>query len=277
MEYAAEATLPQPQGHDGPRGRRIDWTLRDVMWGIGWFLALFLLFPVPFVGAAVAISGDSDSAAFYAVSLLAGAGSELGLVLVAAMFTWRKYGGGWERLGVVRPDWSTLGWAVAALGGALALGYVYGVIIEVLDVEALKSQCDDQLPRDVIDNVGLMALAGIIAIGFAPVCEEIFFRGFIFTGMLRAWGLALGVLASALVFSAAHISENLHKTIVPIFIIGAVFAAAYYRSGNILTPILAHLVFNSISFAVLAGVGCDPDDAAALASVRETLRAVMAP
>ena len=159
---------------------------------------------------------------------------------------------------------------------ALALGYVYGVIIEVLDIDTLRSQCDDQLPRDVINNVALMTLAGIVAIGFAPICEEIFFRGFLFPGMVRPWGVIAGVLASGLLFSMAHISGSLHKTIVPIFIIGAVFAAAYYRSGNILTPILAHLVFNSLSFALLAGGGCDPDDATALTAARDLLGGVMA-
>lgn len=274
MEITA-GSAPAPGEHRGPGGRRIDWTLRDVGLGMLWFLGLFLLFPVPFAGAAAIISGSTDSNLTYAVSLIAGAGSEVGLIVVAAAYTWGKYGGSWERLGIAMPTLSTFGWGVAALGVALALGYAYGITIEIFDIDWLRSQCDDQLPQDVINNIGLMTLAGIIAIGFAPVCEEIFFRGFLFTGMLRAWGLVLGVLASGLVFSVAHIGENMHKTIIPIFIIGAVFAAAYYRSGNIFTAIFAHLVFNSVSFAIIAGGGCDPDDTAALTAARDMLGGVM--
>jgi len=269
------ALPPQRPEHAGPGGRRIDWTLGDVAWGIGWFLTLFLLFPVPFVGAAAVVSGGTDTTAYYAASLIAGAGSEVGLIVVAAMFTWRKYGGGWERLGLVAPNWGTLGWGVAALVTALVLGWAYGIAIEVFGIDALVSECDDQIPREVIDSAGLMVLAGIVAIAFAPVCEEIFFRGFIFPGLLRAWGVGLGILASGLLFSVAHIGPSMHKTVIPIFIIGAVFAASYYRSGNILTPILAHLVFNSVSFAVLATVGCD-DDTAALRSAHHALQAVLA-
>lgn len=275
MDIAAGSLPPPPGDHAGPGGRRIDWTLGDVGFGVLWFLGLFLLFPLPFVGLAALATGDEESTLVYAVSLISGAGSEAGLVVVAAAYTWGKYGGSWERLGIGIPGWSTLGWAVAALFAALALGYVYAVFIEALDVDWLRSECDDQLPRDVINNVGLMTLAGIIAIGFAPVCEEIFFRGFIFPGMVRPWGVVAGVAASGLLFSMAHISGSLHKTIVPIFIIGAVFAAAYYRSGNVLTPILAHLVFNSVSFAILAGGGCDPDDATALTAARDLLAGAM--
>jgi hypothetical protein len=117
-------------------------------------------------------------------------------------------------------------------------------------------------------------MAGIAVIGFAPVCEEIFFRGFIMPGMVKAWGVPIGIAVSGLLFSAAHIGPALHKTIVPIFIIGAVFGAAYYRSGNIFTTILAHLLFNSISFAFLATSG-DADEVAALSAARELLAGVM--
>jgi membrane protease YdiL (CAAX protease family) len=153
---------------------------------------------------------------------------------------------------------------VAALVAAFVLGAAYGGIIEWFDIGALRSECDDQVPAEVINSVLLMTLAGIAAIGFAPFCEEIFFRGFMFTGLTRNWGVVLGVVVSALLFSSAHISLSLHKTFIPIFIIGAVFAIAYYKSGNIFSAVGAHMVFNSVSFAILAAGGCDPDDASAV-------------
>jgi membrane protease YdiL (CAAX protease family) len=273
MEIAANSAAPPPP-HPGPGGRRIDWTPVDVFWGVGWFLTLFLLFPLPFALMAAVITGDVESEGSYAANLIVGMGSELGLIAVAAFYTFKKYGGGWERLGIAWPTPATLGWGVAALVGALALGAVYGGLIEYFDIGPLKSECDDQVPPEVINSVFLMTLAGIAAIGFAPVCEEIFFRGFMFPGLTRNWGVVLGVIVSALLFSSAHIGLNIHKTIVPIFIIGAVFAIAYYRSGNIFSAIGAHLVFNSISFAVLAAGGCDPDDASALQGALNMLSSV---
>jgi membrane protease YdiL (CAAX protease family) len=274
METAAHPAAPPPQ-HPGPGGRRIDWTPWDVFWGIGWFLTLFLLMPLPFALTAALISGDIESEGSYATNLIVGMGSEAGLVAVAAFFTFKKYGGGWDRLGIAMPTLGTVGWGVAALVGALVLGGLYGFAIDVFGIDALKAKCDDQVPPEVINSVFLMTLAGIAAIGFAPVCEEIFFRGFMFPGLTRNWGVVLGIIASSLIFSSAHIGLNIHKTIIPIFIIGAVFAAAYYRSGNIFTSIGAHMVFNSVSFAVLATGGCDPDDASALHSALGTLATVL--
>jgi membrane protease YdiL (CAAX protease family) len=250
-------------GHPPFGGGRIDWTLRDVLFGVLWFLALFLLLPIPFVIPFLAFGEESGE--YLGAALIAGAGSEVGLIAVAAWFTFRKYGGSWERLGIAAPRWQTLAWAGGAVIAAFALASLYTVLIEVFDIDALRSERDDQLPDEVLDNGALLAIAGVVVIAFAPVCEELFFRGFVLPGMLRAWGAAIAIAASALVFSAAHIGPNLHKTLVPIFIIGAVFGFAYYRSGNILSTILAHLLFNTISFAALAM--SDPEDAEAVAAV----------
>jgi membrane protease YdiL (CAAX protease family) len=91
--------------------------------------------------------------------------------------------------------------------------------------------------------------------------------------MAKAWGAPIAIVVSALVFSAAHISANIHKTIVPIFIIGAVFGFTYYKSGNLLSTIGAHLVFNTISFLGLAL--SEPDDSGALAAALDVLAGVI--
>jgi membrane protease YdiL (CAAX protease family) len=260
---------PQPGAVDRPpyAGGRIDWTLRDVLFGVLWFLGLFLILPIP-IAAPFLVYGD-DSTQYYAAALVAGSISELGLIAVAAYLTFRQYGGGWARLGVQAPSWQTLGYALAAVVGALILAYIYGAIIELFDIDWLRAERDDQLPDTVLDNATLLAIAGVVTIGVAPVCEEIFFRGFMLPGMSRAWGIAVAVIGSAAVFSIAHIGPNIHKTLIPIFIIGAVFGFTYYRSGNILSTIGAHLLFNTISFLGLAL--SDPDDAAAVAMMLRSL------
>ena len=264
-EQDADAALPPFAGG------RIDWTLRDVLFGSLWFLAFFLVIPIPFVAPFLAFGDDSPQ--YMSAALFAGAASEVALIGIAVWFTFRKYGGSWARLGFRTPTWSTVGYAAAAVAAAFALAAVYGVLIEIFDIDALRSQRDDQLPREVLDSGALLAIAGVVVIGFAPVCEEIFFRGFILPGMVKAWGVTIGIALSGLVFSTAHIGPAWHKTLIPIFIIGAVFGAAYYRSGNIFTTILAHALFNAISFAALAAG--DADEQAALGAARELLAGAM--
>jgi len=252
MDIAAEPARPE-DGAPELHGQRIDWTPRDVLFGILWFLGLFLLAPIPIIAPFYAFGDESTE--LYAAQFVASALAEVSIVVVAASFTFRKYGGGWERLGFKTPTGATWGWAVAALVGAFAVSYAWGIAIEALDIEALKSACDDQIPDTVLESNFLMALATIVIIAFAPICEETFFRGFITTGLLR-WGMVAAALASGLLFSAAHIGPNMHKTIVPIFGIGVVFGLAYLRSGNILSTVAAHLAFNSLSTIGLWT--CDP-------------------
>lgn len=253
MELRAE---PASDPHEVFPGRRIPWGPRDVGFGVLWFLLLFVLAPLP-IALPFAVAYGEESTEFFAASLILGAASEVGLVAVAAAFTFRKYGGDWAHLGFRTPNWGTVGWATVALVVSLLIGALYTLLIEWLGVDVLEGKCDDQLPKDVLNNNGLMVLAGIIIVSFAPVCEEVFFRGFTFPGLARSWGVPAGIVVSALVFSLAHISLALHKTFVPILAIGLVFAFCYWRSGNILSTILAHLAFNSIAFVQIVATECD--------------------
>jgi membrane protease YdiL (CAAX protease family) len=250
------ATDPPANRPDAPvlHGQRIDWTGRDVFFGIVWFLLIFLILPLPPGLVLAGVYGDESSSFFAGVFVLS-AVSQVAIAFVAARFTFGKYGGSWERLGVRAPTWSTLGWGVAAIVAALAVSIGYGYLVEVFDIEALMSECDDQIPQEVLDDPAVMTLATIIIVAFAPVCEELFFRGFVFPGLAR-WGFAAAVVASALLFSGANIGPSTHKTFVPIFAIGAIFAFAYFKSGNIISTMIAHLGFNSLS--VIALWNCDP-------------------
>lgn len=253
---AAGSGAPYGGAGGGFGGRRIDWTLRDVGIGLLWFFAILIVVP-SIVVLPFAIAWGDESDEFYASALILSAVAEAGIALVAAAFTFRKYGGDWTRLGFGWIDWKTVGWAGAAVGAALAFGFGYGVLVEVLDWSALKSECDDQIPKQILNNNALMALAGVAVIGFAPVCEETFFRGFALTGLARRFGAAAGIVLSALIFSVAHVSPSIHKTLVPIFGIGLIFAFVYWRGGNLVSSILAHLAFNALSFTALAVGDCE--------------------
>lgn len=253
-------------------GGRVDWTLQDVLFALLWFLGLLILLPIPFA-IPFAVASGADSTATLAASLVGSAFADVGWVAVAVWFSFRKYGGGWERLGFRRPGWSTAGWAIAAAVAAFAFAAAYTGLIEWFDVTALKSERDDQIPNEILDNAGLMALTGVLVIGFAPICEEILFRGFVFPGLAKAWGPVLAGAATAAIFASAHIGLAWHKTFIPIFLVAAVFAAAYYKSGNIFATIAAHLIFNTIAFIGLTQ--SDSDDAASIAWARDVLAGAM--
>lgn len=94
-------------------------------------------------------------------------------------------------------------------------------------------------------NVALLLLEGAI---FAPLFEELFFRG-LFYGLLRnRFSIGFSALASGLFFSLLH--QNAFAFL-PIFILGLSFAFLYERTKNIFVPILLHAFHNSFILVLI--------------------------
>ena len=253
MEITTDNPLPSPDDNAADAAfRDVSWTPKDVLFGAFWFVGIF-------VGAQIAILPLAfifgvKSGQFYTSAFVSGAMVEVGIVAVAANFTFRRYGGSWERLGVRMPSRTTFFWALAAFAGAFVFSVAYSVVVEWFDIGWLKSDCAEQVPKQVRETRGLLALASLTVIAFAPVCEELFFRGFVFPGISKRWGLIAGIVASGLIFSSAHL---LYKSFIPIAGVGMVFAYTYYRSKNIVSTMAAHIAFNSVSIAAIAAGSCD--------------------
>ena len=89
----------------------------------------------------------------------------------------------------------------------------------------------------------------VFAVAIAPVFEEFLFRFFIYGVLKRYFGCLLGVILSALLFSAAHAH---FPSFVPLFVLGSCLAIAYEWSGSILISMTMHSLFNSLTLTALA-------------------------
>ena len=104
----------------------------------------------------------------------------------------------------------------------------------------------------------LRVLFAVLAIGVAPVSEEIVFRAGLFRYFLGRFPRWLALFLPALVFGAMHLSraplESL-ASLAPLVTLGIVLSLAYERTGRIGTAIVAHALFNLIMVGlVLLGV-----------------------
>jgi hypothetical protein len=97
--------------------------------------------------------------------------------------------------------------------------------------------------------LGMFLFTAAIA---APVFEEILFRGFLLPSLTRympIWG-AIGL--SSLIFSLAHLSFS---EVLPLTVLGAILGFAYVRSRNLLSSILLHSAWNSVTMVGLFLLG----------------------
>lgn len=74
----------------------------------------------------------------------------------------------------------------------------------------------------------------------APICEELFFRGYLM-GVFTRFGRGRAVVSSALLFSLAH---GVDMAFLPRALIGALLGDAMARTGSILAPMLLHGCYN---------------------------------
>jgi len=79
--------------------------------------------------------------------------------------------------------------------------------------------------------------------------EELFFRGFIFRGLLLKMGPWWAIVVSALLFSGFHLSVGV---LIPIFITGFLLAWLYWKTGSLWAAIGAHAGQNALALAAQA-------------------------
>ena len=172
--------------------------------------------------------------------------------LAAGLSLWR-YRLSWSELGI-RPFDRGFWWLpLVAAGGAHAAIIVYGVVLTAVGAEGAVPEQEDL--EELFDSKAVLPLTAVATVIMAPVAEEIFFRGFVFAGMLRPFGPAGAMLTSGLLFGLFHVTGiDTIGLVLPFGAIGILFAWLYYRTGSVWPSIVTHLIFNLVSFIVLAVV-----------------------
>lgn len=253
-----EYEVPRPSGAGSADESGASWTILDMLKAIG--IMILVLIGVSIVAgvAAYAIAGDVDEiendATALTVALAASIPFEIALGVVAYQFSVGKYRISLSDFGFRRPDngWDrgpAIGvvlWTLFSLG--LCGISLLSMVIYFAIISGLGADPDVDLPEEVFDSPGPIIVAAVLSIGFAPVMEETFFRGFIFGGLVRPWGVVLAALGSGLLFGMAHVGNpGAYYVVPPIAIIGVIFAWGYAFSGSLYPGMAAHFVFNLIS------------------------------
>ncbi len=175
----------------------------------------------------------------------------MGLVIVGVVwyFGIRRYRAPASMLGLVPwglPRPKTLLMTLGALGLSLVATAVYATLIRAAGSEVFS-------PPDIPPDISFPGPAIVFtfqALALAtPLTEEIFFRGFVFAGLVPRLGVGWAMVASAAIFSVFHLSLGV---LVPIFITGLAFAWLYWRTGSLWPSIAAHAGQNALVVAVQA-------------------------
>jgi membrane protease YdiL (CAAX protease family) len=100
--------------------------------------------------------------------------------------------------------------------------------------------------------IGPALLGAIAVVGFAPLAEELLFRGLLLRGLLRRVNAPAAVGLCGFAFAAAHLVDPAAaQLIAPLALVGVVSGILAVRSGDLSRSILLHAGFNLLSALLL--------------------------
>jgi CAAX protease family protein len=167
------------------------------------------------------------------------------LLLLAAVLTFKVVYGqvrasdlGFRRV----TDWRN------AVMTAAAVYAIYWVVAGLLSA-LFGPQPEQQIVTDLKEQDSLAILLGfaLLTCVVAPICEEVFFRGFVFMTFARKIGPRWGALVAGGIFGLIH-APNPVLGLIALGVLGVCLCALYWRTQSIIPCMAIHALNNSISF-----------------------------
>ena len=141
--------------------------------------------------------------------------------------------------------------------GFAALGVGAFFLFEFLYVHVVH----DKNPQTVVEDLGadtntaLLVAGAIVVIVVAPICEELFFRGFLFRVLRARLPLWIAAVADGILFGLVHGS----LVLLPILaFLGIVLCCVLEQTGTLFATIAIHALNNTISYGFLTDDGWVP-------------------
>ena len=207
----------------------VPWTAGDVWQGLGIVILLGLTFSALLYYFLLSFP-PSEYGSFIGMA-------ELLLLVPVWILGLRKYGANLRTLGFRKFKSADLGLGCAFMILAYSFNACYAIILAPFNLRIQS----DITPLIASFSSPLMMALSIVVIG--PLVEEVFFRGFVFTGLRQNFGWKKAALISAAIFAIFHLELTF---VIPGFILGFIFAFLYQRSNSIWPGIIMHILVNAV-------------------------------
>jgi uncharacterized protein len=219
-----------------------------VLWFTAFFAVSWFVRPL-----ATGLFGATSSSNNIRVQALLSGGTYALLMVVGFAILYFNLRSFWPQLGRLPWRWGDR-WFLWGFGGYLA-AIPLVLVVSLLNQRLLQNQGGGNPILEVIinsqDNLTLWVLFLTVSV-MAPLFEETLFRGFFLTSLTRYFSPWQAIALSGVVFAIAHLSVS---DILPLTVLGMMLGYVYLRSGNLLSSMLLHSIWNSGSFIGLLILG----------------------
>ncbi|MGB0589350.1 MAG: lysostaphin resistance A-like protein [Myxococcota bacterium] len=155
------------------------------------------------------------------------------------------------RLGFSPSSGGPLGLVAWVIGG-LSVGLILVITGTLLSAVTLGESNSTQGALELFSenrSFEVRAALAVSAVVFAPIFEEIIFRGFLYRNMRDILGKTPAMLLTGFLFALVHLDLNL---LFPLTGLGFALCLLFERSGSLLAPILVHAAWNLSQLAILS-------------------------
>uniref|UniRef100_A0A7C2K0S2 CPBP family intramembrane metalloprotease n=1 Tax=Schlesneria paludicola TaxID=360056 RepID=A0A7C2K0S2_9PLAN len=166
-----------------------------------------------------------------------------------------------------------------AFGGALLAGlslWPFAYQLEVWTLSAERLRVLVELFRDLEAELQRIPLAvKLVTLAAVPaVCEELFFRGFLFRACRTQWTAGATIVATAACFGLFHVLVRdalLFERFLPTTLMGLALGWVAHQSGSTLPGMLLHVLHNGLLLSL--GTWLNPEQHGWLSEERQSLPA----
>ncbi|MBS4024894.1 MAG: CPBP family intramembrane metalloprotease [Clostridia bacterium] len=163
-----------------------------------------------------------------------------------------KYRGSFRELGVTLDNWwSNISFGIVGGIGLFIVVVGAGAIVNYFVPIDPEPQPFARLIMNISEPKQLI-LPIVMASFLAPLGEEFLFRGFIYPVFRKRTGVVAAIILSSIIFASLHFDLI---RFIPLAAGGAGLAWLYERSGSLITPVVAHAVWNTIMTGMIIAAG----------------------
>jgi membrane protease YdiL (CAAX protease family) len=198
--------------------------------------------------AGVAGFNDTDNAGLVLAGTLSFHGAVIALGIIFLKLNavdWRDVAGlrdsGWQRHLLL-----AAGMLAVVLPLMLGLKYLSETVLQKMGWPVREQDAVAMFSN--VKSTWLRVYLGLFAIVLAPVAEEFFFRGFLFSAAKKLGRPKFAWIGVSLLFALIHHNA---PTFAPLFVFAIALTWLCQKTGNLLAPIAAHALFNATNLAVL--------------------------
>ncbi|MBR5885446.1 MAG: CPBP family intramembrane metalloprotease [Alistipes sp.] len=124
---------------------------------------------------------------------------------------------------------------------------ILGGLIWLISVQVVIEPISLYLPvSESVAGQGFWAI--VTALFFAPIFEELIFRGLILESLLRRHRRLFSVIVSSLLFAIVHFQPSV---VFSAFVSGLILGTIYLHTNSIFSTIILHSINNAIAFSLI--------------------------